>query len=107
MDSTNAVTHQDYGNIKTIIFTFVFENFVIQYTDKCNADFLINILSNNYEVILIDWAASIYCGVTLNWDYNKKICVFSIPGYIKGTLQQFNHPTPSKLQHSPHCFDPS
>jgi hypothetical protein len=45
-----------------------------------------------------------YCGLTLDWDYDKWTCNISMPGYIARALQRFSHLPPTKPQHSPHAW---
>ena len=40
--------------------------------------------------------------MTLAWDYANGHCTISMPGYVEKALQCFTHPTPPRLQHSPH-----
>ena len=42
-----------------------------------------------------------YCGITLDWDYNKKQVHLSMPGYCSEALQQFRHDCKTK-QDQPH-----
>ena len=46
--------------------------------------------------ITIDWEGNIYCGLTLEWDYNKQTMNTSIPGYIQKTLYQVKIPHKKK-----------
>ena len=48
---------------------------------------------------------SLYCGLHLKWDYNKRHVDLSMPGYIKNTLHKFHHSTPTRKQHSPHQWN--
>jgi hypothetical protein len=49
-----------------------------------------------------DWDVSTYCGITLKWDYANRTVELSIPEYVCRALICFNHPAPSRPQHSPH-----
>jgi hypothetical protein len=37
----------------------------------------------------------------LDWDYNKRTCDISIPGYITNVLNKLQHDTPKTPQHTP------
>ena len=47
---------------------------------------LMDTLCQVYE-ISTDWTASLYCGVTLEWDYTTNMCDLSIPGYVEEALK--------------------
>ena len=65
---------------------------------------LIQALKKLYT-ISIDWTGSLYCGLTINWDYDKRICDISMPTYIKEALHKFQHPAPSRPQDAPHAWN--
>jgi hypothetical protein len=44
----------------------------------------------------------LYCGITINWNYDQGVVDLSMPGYIKAALHKFQHPTPPRPQHAPH-----
>ena len=66
-----------------------------------------SILSVNMYIVSEDWAGTKYCGLILDWDYVNCICDVSMPGYITHALQRFQHPTPTRKQHSPHAWQKS
>jgi hypothetical protein len=37
----------------------------------------------------------------LKWDYNKRICDISMPGYVSNILSKFQHDSPKHPQHTP------
>ncbi len=43
-----------------------------------------------------------FAGIDINWDYVKRQCCISMPGYIKNLLIKFKHPRPSKPRLSPY-----
>ncbi len=53
---------------KPIAFTLTVDDFLIKYSTKADADHLLSALKDQH-VISEDWAAKIYCGVTLEWGY--------------------------------------
>ncbi|KAI2497591.1 Reverse transcriptase (RNA-dependent DNA polymerase) [Fragilaria crotonensis] len=55
----------------------------------------------HYQVS-VDWTGTRYCGLTLTWDYVRRTCDLSMPGYIARALQRFQHVAPPKPEHSPH-----
>jgi hypothetical protein len=64
-----------------------------QYVGKHHADHLRNALLRTYE-LKTDWTVTVYSGMTLKWDYNKRICDISMPG-------KFQHDSPKNPQHTP------
>jgi hypothetical protein len=39
--------------------------------------------------------------MTLKWDYNKRTCDISMPGYVSNVLSKFQHDAPKHPQHTP------
>jgi hypothetical protein len=53
-----------------------------------------------YE-LTTDWAATVYSGMTLKWDYKSKTCDIFMPGNVSNMLSKFQHDAPKHLQHTP------
>jgi hypothetical protein len=85
---------------RDISFLLVVDDFAIKYTDRADAEHLINALKEGYKMSL-EWTAERYCGLILKWDYKKRTCDISMPGYIERALTRFRHPFPKKPQHNP------
>ena len=77
------------------------DDFGVKYFSKDDIQHLLNVLKNNYEVT-IDWTGADYCGLNIEWNYDKGWVYISIPNYIKKMLSKLNHPPPKKTQHVPH-----
>jgi hypothetical protein len=86
-------------------FTLWVDDFGIQYKSKEDAMHLINLLQQHYTM-KIDWSGSKYLGLTLKWDYKRRLVDLSMPGYIERVLERFSHPQPTRPQHSPHAWIP-
>jgi hypothetical protein len=87
---------------KDIVFSLVVDDFGVRYTSRAVADHLISTLETAYQVST-NWTGSRYCGLTLQWDYDARTCCdVSMPGYIERALLRFQHPMPTKPEHSPH-----
>ena len=80
------------------------DNFGAKHVGKDTADHLIQALKELYT-ISIDWTGSLYCDLTINWDYDKRICDISMPTYIKEALHKFHHPASSCPQDAPHAWN--
>jgi hypothetical protein len=83
-----------------ISFTLVVDDFTVKYVGKHHADHLQNALLRTYE-LTTDWTATVNSGMTLKWDYNKRICDISMPGYVSNVLSKFQHDPPKHPQHTP------
>ena len=89
---------------RNITFTQVVDDFGIKYTSLADVTHLQNALHEQCE-ITTDMTISLYCGLTLAWNYNQRHVNVSMPGYVQRLLQRFNHPHPRTPQHSPHKWD--
>ncbi len=49
---------------------------------------------------------NMYCGITLDWDYENRHVDISMPGYIKKELQEYGHIMPKILQACPYSPEP-
>ena len=84
---------------RPISFCLVLDDFGVKYIGKEHA---IQCLHNHYQEVDIDWDGKRFCGVHLDWDYDKRTCSLSMPGYVTNTLHKFQHPKPNKAQDSPY-----
>ena len=66
---------------KPINFSLVVDDFGVKYIGKENADHLIQDLQKLYT-ISIDWTSSLFCGLTIYWDYAARICNISMTKYL-------------------------
>ena len=95
---------QDYGAITCrTTFTLAVDDFGIKHFNQDDLDQLLNALKTNYT-ILEDPTGSHYCGLQIDWNYDKKYVDISMPGYIAKTLHKFQRPTPKKPQYAPHAW---
>jgi hypothetical protein len=85
---------------RPIAFTLIVDDFAVIYGGQENAHHLRNALLHNYE-ITTDWGGNVYSGMTLNWDYQKRTCDISMPGYVTTVLDKFQHATPKQPQDTP------
>jgi hypothetical protein len=85
---------------RSISFTLVVDDFIVKYVGKQHAEHLRNALLRTYE-LTTDWTATVYSGMTLKWDYDKRTCDISMPGYVSNVLSKFQHDAPKHPQHTP------
>ena len=53
-----------------------------------------------------DLTGSLYCGITLDWNYTDKYVDISMPRYIKKKLKQYDHAFPNRAQICPYLPEP-
>jgi hypothetical protein len=85
---------------RPIAFSLVVDDFAVKYVGKQHADHLRKALLKSYE-LTTDWAAKVYSGMTLKWDYKNRTCDISMPGYVSNVLSRFQHDAPKHPQHTP------
>ncbi len=66
---------------RPICFTLVVDDFGIKYVGKEHLDHLLKILEGYYE-IEVDWQGALYCGIQLDWHYDKRYVDISMPTYV-------------------------
>ena len=88
---------------RPVTFCLTVDDFFVKYVGREHADHLKNALEDLYT-ITVDWSGSLYCGLTLDWDYEARTVDISMPKYIAKALERFQHPVPTKPQHSPHAW---
>lgn len=87
---------------RPIQFTLVVDDFGAEYEGQEHADHLYATISKYYECSA-DWEGTLYCGITLRWDYNRNILYISMPGYVEAALIKYEHPRPKTPQHCPYA----
>jgi hypothetical protein len=55
---------------RKLMFTLVVDDFGIQFSHVKDAQHFLAALKQDYEAITVDWTGSLFCGITLTWDYN-------------------------------------
>ena len=85
---------------RPIQFTLVVDDFRIKYVGRRHLDHLLRAIKQHY-MISEDWEGTLYCGITLKWNYREKYVDISMPGYIKRALERFKHTATKKRQDQP------
>ena len=75
---------------RPITFTLVVDDFGIKYQGKEYFNHLLSTLREDYTVE-VDPAGSLYCGITLKWNYEKGFVDISMPGYVQKQLDRYGH----------------
>ena len=73
-----------------IQFTLVVDDFGVKYINKENALHLINALKDEYE-IKTDWKGQLYCGISLDWNYEQGFVDTKMPGYAMKQIKKYKH----------------
>jgi hypothetical protein len=81
------------------MFTLVADNFGVKYVNQQDAQHLVNAISEHYTTTE-DWTGTVYCGITLKWDYINHWVNLSLPGYVANALLRFRHPRPTRPAHA-------
>ncbi len=77
------------------------DDFGVKYVGKEHALHLIESIKKTYTLTK-DWSGDLYCGISLQWDYENRTIDISMPNYIKKKLQEYNHVLPKKTQYCPY-----
>ena len=86
---------------RPLSFCLVVDDFGVKYVGKQHMAHLIAAIQTGYKAT-VDWEGKLYCGLTLDWDYQKGTVDVSMPGYVEEALHKFQHPTPHRPKHAPH-----
>ena len=89
-----------------IDFTLVVDDFGIGYEENEHALHLLQTLHKYYEAVSVNWRGTLYCGITLKWDYQQRTCELSMPGYVQQAVEKFQHgiKSPIKAVDVPHPY---
>jgi hypothetical protein len=90
-----------WHEFRPLTFTLVVNDFGVKFVNRADVDHLISSIKKTYT-LTEDWTGSLYCGITLEWDYVGRTVDISMPGYIKVKLQKYKHIMPKKLQMCPY-----
>ena len=84
--------------------SLVVDDFGVKYTGKENSEHLIQSPKKLYT-ISIDWTGSLFCVLTIDWDYATRTCNTSMTKYLQTDIHKFQHTAPKHLQHAPHSWE--
>merc|ERR1712051_831310 len=82
---------------RPIWFTLTVDDFEVKYIGKEHAEHLMSVLKQWYKMEE-DWEGKLYCGILLNWHYDKGYVDISMPNYVHKTLIKYDHKTPKRHQ---------
>jgi hypothetical protein len=84
---------------RPIAFSLIVDDFAVKYVGKQHAYHLRNSLLKTYELIT-DWVATVYSGMTLEWDYKNRTCDVSMPGYVSNVLSKSQQDAQASATHT-------
>ena len=90
---------------RPIWFTLVVDNFGVKYVGEEHANHLMSVLREFYEVEE-DWTGGLYCGIILNWNYDKRYVDILMPKYVQKQLVKYKWRTPKQPQYCPYSPKP-
>ena len=70
---------------RPVQFSLLVDDFGVKYVGRENAEHLIQSLQQHYK-LQVDEKGALYCGIKLDWDYNKRTLDISMPGYVQQIL---------------------
>jgi hypothetical protein len=81
------------------------DDFGVKTFNNHDTTHLLNALQSTYK-ITIDRTGSQYCGLQLDWNYDRGYVDVSMPGYIRKALERLQHKSTAYPQFSPHEHAP-
>ena len=82
------------------------DDFGIKYVGKEHIDHLLSAIKKEYT-IEVDWTGGLYCGIKLEWNYEKRYVDISMPGYVKKQLTRYSHVPSNGRRYTPYNPAPS
>ena len=67
---------------RPIQFTLVVDDFGVKYTRLKDAEQILSVLKKEFTAASTNWEGALYCGITLEWNYEEIWLDISMPGYI-------------------------
>jgi len=96
-DNTGTLKHK----WQPTTFVLIVDDFGVKYVGKRHAEHLLTTHQDHYTVTT-NWTGSKFADIDVAWDYNKRTCRTTMPGYIDAVQKHFGHPAPTKPEHLPH-----
>ena len=86
-------------------FCLCVDDFGVKHFSKDDANHLLSALQDLYGVT-VDWEGKNFCGLTFNWNYEKRYVDISMPQYVQDALKRLQHQPKVFPQYSPYHFTP-
>ena len=88
-----------------VTFTLVVDDFLIKSGSKAAVHHLFAAIREEYR-LEVDWSASKYIGMTIEYNRKERWLQLSMPGYVEAALVRFGVERSSKPTHNATKFDP-
>ena len=86
-------------------FTLTVDDFGVKYIGKEHAKHLMDVLKSYYKMEE-DWEGKLYCGISLEWNYEEGYVDISMPNYVKKKVIEYGYEPSKRRQYSPYQPDP-
>ena len=90
---------------RPVWFTLTVDDFGIKYVGEEHSKHLLAVLQEYYE-IEIDTKGSLYCGISLTWNYTDRYVDIAMPTYVQKQLDRYQWKKPKRAQHCPYEPNP-
>ena len=85
--------------------SLIVDDFGVKFQGIQHAKHLKEALEKYYEVA-VEWEGRLFCGITLNWNYNMCHVDLSVPGNVHRNRTKYQHADPKNPQHPPYQAEP-
>ena len=69
----------------------IVDDFGIKYVGQAHLDHIIQSIKHAGYEILVDKTGSLYCGMTLEWNYKERSIDIAMPVYVANMIARFTH----------------
>ena len=80
----------------------IVDDFGIKYVGQAHLDHIIQSIKHAGYEIVVDKTGSLYCVITLEWNYKERYIDVAMPGYVGKMIARFKHGKPEQPQYSLH-----
>ena len=82
---------------RPIWFNLCVDNFGVKYIGDNNLKHLFAALCKETYDIVEDWSGNLYCGISLDWNYDKRYVDISMSTFVGKQLLRYEHPHPFNI----------
>ena len=86
-------------------FCLCVDDFGVKYFKKEDAEHLLNAIGSKYNYT-VDWGGTNYCGLNIDWHYEKGYVDIYMLQYVSKALKRLQHRPTTTPQYSPHAHTP-
>ena len=82
---------------RPIWFTLTVDDFGVKYIGEEHSRYLMDVLKLHCKMEE-DWKGQLYCGITLNWNYDKGYIDIYMPNYVAKKLTEYRYKSCKRQQ---------